>query len=96
MSVKVYQIDPDIAEAMYPESSFLYGIGKFDPVKHLDKYKHVADLAVSDLDAAFQVGNIGPEYLYTRHAPMHSVSVGDILEMNGEKYVVASCGFDKL
>ena len=96
MTVKVFQINSNTAEAMYPDSPFNYGYSKFDPVEHLDKYQHVADLAVSHLDAAFQVGNIGPEYLYTRHAPMHSVSVGDILELNGTKYVVNGYGYDKL
>lgn len=88
MTVKVYQTDF--------EDSVDYSIGKFDPVKNLEKYIHVADLDVETLDEAFEVGNIGPESYYTRYAPMHSVSVGDILELNGKKYVVASFGFNEL
>jgi hypothetical protein len=66
-------------------------LGKF-PGKGF--YAHVADLAVSDLDYAFQVGNIGPESLITRLAPMHSVSVGDVLEFNGVGFMVKSMGFE--
>lgn len=76
--------------------SFSYGMGDFDPVKNIDKYVHVADLNVNTLDEAFEVGNIGPEEKYTRYSRMHSVSVGDILEMDGIKYVVAIFGFDRL
>jgi hypothetical protein len=57
-------------------------------------YTHVADLATDDLDYAFEVGNIGPEDLITRHAPMHSVSVGDVLEVNGGGFMVKSMGFE--
>jgi hypothetical protein len=60
-------------------------------------YGHVADLAVNDLDDAFTVGNIGPEEKITRHAPMHSVSVGDVLVTeDGRAVIVASCGFNSI
>ena len=38
------------------------------------------------------------EKYITRYLPMHSISVGDIVEThNGShKYVVASCGFEKI
>jgi hypothetical protein len=62
-----------------------------------DFYEHVADLDVAGLDEAFQVGNIGPEEKITRHAPMHSVSVGDVLVTEfGRAFVVASFGFNQL
>ena len=98
MSVKVYQINDDqTLEAMYPAVPMMYGFGKFDVLANLDKYELVAELDCDDLDDAFEIGNIGPEELYTRFAPMHSVSVGDILELDcGTKYVVANCGFDKV
>lgn len=96
MTVKVYQIDNDTNEALYPNTTSAYSIGMFDPMEHLDKYKHVANVGVSDLDEAFRVGNIGPDYLIERRLPMRSVSVGDILEYNGTKYVVASFGFKQL
>lgn len=98
--IKVYQVNSENHKAMYPETPFSYGIGMFDPIKNIDKYEHVADLDVADLNEAFQVGNIGPESKYTRHKPMHSISVGDILvESNDGLYItsiVASTGFDVL
>ena len=98
--IKVYQVNSENHKAMYPETPFSYGIGMFDPIKNIDKYEHVADLDVQDLNEAFEVGNIGPEDKYTRYKPMHSVSVGDILvESNDGLYItsiVASTGFDVL
>ena len=43
-------------------------------------YDHVSDIEAADLDDAFRVGNVGPEEAITRHAPMHSISVGDVIE----------------
>ena len=96
--IKVYQVSSENHKAMYPETPFTYGLGKFgfDPIKNIDKYEHVADLDVADLNEAFQVGNIGPESKYTRHKPMHSVSVGDILVDDNKVSIVASTGFDVL
>lgn len=42
-------------------------------------YAHVADIDASNLDEAFDVGNIGPEDQIVRHNEMHSVSVGDLM-----------------
>tara|TARA_B100000959_G_C14817373_1_gene556373 strand:+ start:306 stop:608 length:303 start_codon:yes stop_codon:yes gene_type:complete len=94
--IKVYQVNSQNHKAMYPETPFTYGLGKFDPIKNIDKYEHVADLDVADLNEAFQVGNIGPESKYTRYKPMHSVSVGDILVEDNKVSIVANCGFDVL
>ena len=95
--IKVFQIADQ--EALHPAVSFTYGMpvpSAFKPEDHMEKYEHVADLAVDSLDEAFKVGNIGPEEKYTRFAPMHSISVGDILEKDGEKFIVARAGFEKL
>ena len=43
-------------------------------------YDHVADIEAADLHDVFRVGNVGPEEAITRHAPMHSISVGDVIE----------------
>ncbi len=96
--IKVYQVNSTEHKAMYPETPFTYGLGKFgfDPIKNIDKYEHVADLDVADLNEAFQVGNIGPESKYTRYKPMHSVSVGDILVEDNKVSIVANTGFDVL
>ena len=93
--IKVYQIKDQ--KAIYPDVSFTYGMGGFQPQDHFDKYVHVADLNVQTLDDAFEVGNIGPEDLITRHNQMTSVSVGNLLvDSNADTYVVANFGFDKL
>ena len=43
------------------------------------------------------VRNIGPEELITRLAPMHSISVGDIIEdEQGVKVIVDSFGFKEI
>ena len=69
----------------------------FNPFEfNLKDYVHVADLDTNDLEEAFAIGNIGPEEKYTRHLPMHSVSVNDVLEKDGIYYRVASSGFDRL
>ena len=45
----------------------------------------------------FEVGKIGPESAITRLAPMHSVSVADVVETpEGVRHVVASIGFQQL
>lgn len=57
-------------------------------------YDHVADIESTDLDYAFQIGNIGPESKITRHARMHSVSVGDVLVTEaGQAFIVQAVGF---
>ena len=95
---RVYQIPSKTLEEIHPQSPFMYGKGDnkfFDLMANIQHYKHVANLHVETLDEAFEVGNIGPEEKYTRFAPMHSVSVGDILiSDSGSTYVVASFGFD--
>lgn len=92
--IKVYQIPSEVMKKHNVFPSF-YGMGSFDLEANIDKYVHVANLDVEDLDEAFQVGNIGPEEKYTRFARMHSVSVGDILiTESGSTYVVANFGFD--
>ena len=96
--IKVYQIQDQ--EALFPDCTFTYGMSdaySFKPGDHLDKYVHVADLDAKTLNEAFEVGNIGPEEKIVRHSDsIHSLSVGDILEVDGEKFIVARRGFDNL
>ena len=63
-------------------------------------YDHVADIEAADLHDVFRVGNVGPEELITRQpivtewAPMHSISVGDVIEdTDGVRHVVLPRGF---
>ena len=96
--IKVYQIQAQAA--LHPACTFTYGMpvsSAFKPGDHLDKYVHVADLDAKTLNEAFEVGNIGPEEKIVRHSDsIHSLSVGDILEVDGEKFIVARRGFDSL
>ena len=60
-------------------------------------YTHVSNITALDLEGVFHVGNMGPEELIERFAPMHSLSVGDIVEgADGVKHVVADFGFKKV
>jgi hypothetical protein len=60
-------------------------------------YENVSDIEAESLDGVFEVGNIGPEENITRYLPMHSVSVGDIIETpDGEFWMVDGCGFNKV
>jgi hypothetical protein len=70
--------------------------GKWAPVAH-KYYDLVAEIEAKTLEQVFDIGNIGPESAITRRAPMHSVSVGDII-MNeqGDMHLVASMGFTRI
>ena len=56
-------------------------------------YTEVAKIVAVDLEGVFEIGNCGPETSIARTAPMHSVSVGDIVEGPDGLHVVASIGF---
>ena len=43
-------------------------------------YNPVARCEADDLDEVFHIGNTGPQDALRRYMPMHSVSVGDIIE----------------
>ena len=57
-------------------------------------YTHVSNIEADSLEGVFHVGNVGPEENIERIAPMHSLSVGDIVEDgSGAMSVVAGYGF---
>ena len=57
-------------------------------------YSLVARIEAENLNQVFEIGNVGPEDQITHIAPMHSVSVGDvILDENGVFHTVDSFGF---
>ena len=59
-----------------------------------DLYKPVAEISADNLNQVFDIGNIGPEEAITRLAPMHSVSVGDVIvDEQGHAVVVDNFGF---
>lgn len=61
-------------------------------------YNPVCNIDASDLDDVFHIGNIGPEESIERLAPMHSVSVGDVIRDNdmGTYHMVDGEGFTQL
>ena len=61
-------------------------------------YTPVANIDASDLDGVFHIGNMGPEESIERLAPMHSVSVGDVIRDNkmGTYHMVDGVGFTQL
>ena len=67
----------------------------FDAIaKARDLYKPVADIITDDFQGVFEVGNLGPEEQIIRKAPMHSVSVGDVIvREDGVTKFVAPFGF---
>ena len=57
-------------------------------------YTHVSNITADSLEGVFHVGNVGPEENIERISPMHSLSVGDIVEDgSGAMSVVAGYGF---
>jgi hypothetical protein len=63
-------------------------------IKAREYYKPVADIITEDFDGVFEIGNIGPEKRIIRRAPMHSVSVGDVIvREDGVTKFVAPFGF---
>ena len=53
--------------------------------KIMQNDNHVATIEAVDLNAVFEIGNIGPEDKIERLAPMHSISVGDVIIDEDEK-----------
>ena len=82
------------AERDYMDATIL---GKVDSVVFLTSYEAVCEIEAADLDEVFEIGNIGPEEKITRIAPMHSVSVGDVIRTDrGRCFVVSNFGFTRL
>jgi len=86
----------------YRDARFDLGFGD-NPVALAEKlfnqrsYQLVADIKAVDLNHVFQIGNIGPEENIERLAPMHSVSVADIIEdETGKQFVCASVGWKEV
>ena len=60
-------------------------------------YKPVCEIEAPNLNRVFDIGNIGPEESITRLLPMHSISVGDIIEdEQGVRHIVDSFGFKEI
>ena len=65
--------------------------------KIIQNDNHVATIEATDLNAVFEIGNIGPENKIERLAPMHSISVGDVIVDEDEKsFSVDPVGFSEI
>jgi len=113
MNYKLYQIHLTDAEVdmvnakghnSVPKQKLKLDMNFCDNIAEISKaamdlgyYTHVSNIEADSLEGVFEVGNIGPEANIERLAPMHSVSVADVVETpEGVRHVVASVGFKKL
>lgn len=70
--------------------------GKVSYATFLEYYEGVATIEANNLDEVFEIGNIGSPEQINRIGKMRSISVGDIIGIRGEYYVVMPCGFELL
>ena len=113
MNYKLYQIHLTDAEVdmvnakghnSVPKQKLKLDMNFCDNIAEISKtamdlgyYTHVSNIEAESLEGVFEVGNIGPEANIERLAPMHSVSVADVVEdSEGVRHVVASVGFKEL
>jgi hypothetical protein len=83
----------DAAAKIYPQyraemETRLFGSERFTPdmLKHYDK---VAEVECEDLEDVFVIGNgMGDKDAIKCLAPMHSLSVGDIVRVNTGRYMM--------
>jgi hypothetical protein len=101
MRYSVYQIN--LSDEQYSDSKIrdLYLDTTFNPTsgsisRAKSLYKKVAEIDAVDFEDVFEIGNIGPEKSIKRFAPMHSVSVGDVIVADGSDFAkfVAPFGFE--
>ena len=86
------QYDDAIIVEVYRNVQFGCSVATVMAAKPL--YSKVAVIDAEDLEGVFTIGNIGPEYKIERIAPMHSVSVGDVVvDTNGFASVCMPMGF---
>lgn len=104
--IKVYQISLTDAEIdminsgetsdrikAYFDRSF-EGTFKAENFEH---YTHVATVDTNDMEKAFEYMNLwNSDKVAKMVRAVSSMSVGDILEYNGERFRCASFGFDKI
>lgn len=70
--------------------------GEIDQAIELKMFKKVAKVNTTNLEKAFEIGNIGPEESLIRLDKMCSFSVGDVFVLNKEAYLCESVGFTKM
>ena len=109
--IKVYQIqltDAEIAAVNSGETSDrikAYFDRSFDrtfKASNFEYYDHVANVDTNDMENAFEAMNLWKESIYFEDISIQtlgrcsSMSVGDILDVNGKMFRCASMGFDEI
>ena len=99
MKYSIYQIN--LTDEQYEDKVVLetyrsvqFGCSVESVISAKPLYSKVAVIEAEDLEDVFTIGNIGPEGKIERIAPMHSVSVGDVVvDKNGYASVCMPMGF---
>lgn len=107
--IKVYQIrltDAEVAAVNNGETSdrikayFDRSFERTFKAENFKYYEHVANVDTNDMENAFEAMNLWEESIYFEDvfklAPCSSMSVGDILDVNGTLFRCASFGFDEI
>ena len=107
--IKVYQIqltDAEVAAVNNGETSDrikAYFDRSFDgtfKAENFKYYNHVANVDLDNMENAFEAMNLWEESIYFEDvfklAPCSSMSVGDILDVDGKLFRCASFGFEAI
>ena len=96
----IHQLDRDLSETSLNDFYRLsFNADRYTP-EDFKFFNPVARVEASDMDHVFELTNLwNNKDAVRRFMPMHSLSVGDIIETHtGEHayYIVADCGFDRV
>ena len=103
--IKVYQIqltDAEIAAVNNGETSdrikayFDRSFERTFKAENFVHYDHVANVDTNDMEEAFAAMNLWEGATVEKLGTCSSMSVGDILEVDGKLFRCASCGFDAI
>jgi len=103
--IKVYQIqltDAEIAAVNNGETSdrikayFDRSFERTFKAENFQYYTHVANVDTNDMEEAFAAMNLWEGATVEKLGPCSSMSVGDILDVDGKLFRCASCGFDEI
>ena len=103
--IKVYQIqltDAEIAAVNNGETSdrikayFDRSFERTFKAENFQYYTHVANVDTNDMEEAFAAMNLWEGATVEKLGPCSSMSVGDILDVDGTLFRCASMGFDEI
>jgi hypothetical protein len=103
--IKVYQIqltDAEIAAINNGETSdriqayFTRSFAVPFKAENFQYYAHVANVDTNDMEEAFAAMNLWEGATVEKLGPCSSMSVGDILEVDGKLFRCATFGFDEI